>query len=270
MRFSLIISLLGGIAISLLPDVGSGTVLSKALAFEEQMSAGTPRMPIYKPRQKSVPRGRVDGRSRGGPRGDVVLRVLAPDHVGFTVRSQPTLYWYVSKATSLPVEFTLVDTRVIPPVVEAPLSIPMQSGVQKIALKELGKSLEPGVQYMWSVSLIANPESRSGDIMARGTIERIPFDEALMLDLVRPCTRDLVYLYAENGVWYDAVGCVMELLDGAPNDEGLQRLIFSLLDQGRLISPYDRPLSHDKSVWYLLDQRLSAGPADSRGALSAR
>jgi hypothetical protein len=200
----------------------------------------------------------------------VVLRVLAPDHVGFTVKSEPTLYWYVSKPTGVPVEFTLVDTRKIPPVVEKALPAPARSGVQRIVLKDLGQALEPGVEYYWSISLITDPDSRSQDVMARGTIERIPFDEALMLDLVRPCTRDIVYLYAERGVWYDAIGCVMELLDPSPNDEGLQRLLFSLLNQGRLILPYDSPVVRDQTVWQLLDQRLSAGPHDSRGARSSR
>jgi len=268
MKHFFIISLLGGILCFWSPDIGPDTLMPAAMTVQPARASSPPPLPVYKPRKQSAPRGRIDGDFRGGPRGDVVLRVLAPDHVGFTVKSEPILYWYLSKAPAVPVEFTLVDTRKIPPVVEQSLPAPAQSGVQKIVLKELGHALEPGVEYYWSISLITDPESRSQDIMARGTIERIPFDEALMLDLVRPCTRDLVYLYAEKGVWYDAVGCVMELLDRSPNDEGLQRLLFSLLNQGRLILPHDSPVIRDQTVWQLLDQRLSTGPLDSRGAQS--
>jgi len=188
-------------------------------------------VPLYKPRKGSIPRGRVDGGFRGGDRGEPVLRVLAPDHVGFTVKGEPPLYWYLSKETSFPVEFTLVDTRAIPPIVETSLSTPAHAGVQKVWLKDLGRSLEPGVQYLWSVSLIPDPESRSRDIMARGTIERIPFDEALMLDLVKPCKRETIYVFAEKGVWYDAMACVCDLIDANPQDPALRKLRASLLKQ---------------------------------------
>jgi hypothetical protein len=104
-------------------------------------------IPLYKPRKDSTPRGRVDGGFRGGDKGEPVLRVLAPDHVGFTVKGEPPLYWYLSKETSLPIEFTLVDTRAIPPIVETSLSSPAHAGVQKVWLKDLGKSLEPGVVH---------------------------------------------------------------------------------------------------------------------------
>jgi uncharacterized protein DUF928 len=270
MKHFVVISLLGGILCFASPGIGPDMPVRAAMAVQDARATSVPALPIYKPRKENAPRGRIDGESRGGLAGDMVLRVLAPDHVGFTVKGEPTLYWYLSKATAVPVEFTLVDTRKIPPVVEKTLSAPAQSGVQKIVLKELGQALEPGVEYYWSISLITDPDSRSQDIMARGTIERIPFDEALMLDLVRSCTRDIVYLYAERGVWYDAIGCVMELLDRSPNDDGLQRLLFSLLNQGRLILPYDSPVVRDQPVWQLLDQRLSAGPLDSRGAQSSR
>jgi uncharacterized protein DUF928 len=202
-------------------------------------------LPLYKPRKGSMPRGRVDGGFRGGDKGEPVLRVLAPDHVGFTVKGEPPLYWYLSKQTSLPVEFTLVDTRAIPPIVEMSLSSPAHAGVQKVWLKDLGKSLEPGVQYLWSVSLIPDPESRSRDIMARGTIERIPFDEALMLDLVKPCKRETIYVFADKGVWYDAIACVCELIDANPHDPALRKLRASLLKQIDLNDVAEHDLKQD-------------------------
>jgi len=270
MKHFFIISVLGGILCLWSPGTGTDILMPAAMMVQYALASNTSLLPVYKPRKQSAPRGRIDSEFRGGPRGDVVLRVLAPDHVGFTVKSEPILYWYLSKTTAVPVEFTLVDTRKISPVVEKSLPAPKQPGVQKIVLKDVGQALEPGVEYYWSISLITDPDSRSQDIMARGTIERIPFDEALMLDLVRSCTRDVIYLYAERGVWYDAVGCVLELLDPFPNDEGLQRVLFSLLNQGRLILPYDGPVAHDQPVWQLLNQRLSTGPADSRGVQSSR
>ena len=83
-------------------------------AQKQQMSQGD--VPIYKPRKQSMPKGRVGGGIRGGD--GPALYVLAPDHVGFTKDEQPSLFWYLSKPTSLPLEFTLIDGRAVKPVVE--------------------------------------------------------------------------------------------------------------------------------------------------------
>lgn len=68
-------------------------------------------MPVYKPRRDSIPKGRTEGSARGSGGDAPVVRVLAPDHVGFTRKKDPALYWYLSSVTAKPVEFTLMDTR---------------------------------------------------------------------------------------------------------------------------------------------------------------
>src|SRR4029453_11147001 len=65
-------------------------------------------MPTYKPPQRGAPTRRVGG----GPRrpGDQLptIAVLAPDHPGLTIHEQPSLYWFLSEATTYPVEVTLI------------------------------------------------------------------------------------------------------------------------------------------------------------------
>src|SRR5438094_828534 len=132
MKHFFIISLLGGILCLGSPGVVPDSLVPAAMTVQHAQATSVPALPVYKPRKDNAPRGRIDGESCGGPTGDMVLRVLAPDHVGFTVKSEPTLYWYLSKVTTIPVEFTLVDTRKISPVVEKSLPAPRQPGVQKI------------------------------------------------------------------------------------------------------------------------------------------
>ena len=70
--------------------------------------AADSNVPVYNPPKRRAPAGRVGGGTRGG-RDVFVLSVLAPDHSGFTTNEQPTLYWYISNATTLPIELTLMD-----------------------------------------------------------------------------------------------------------------------------------------------------------------
>ena len=204
-----------------------------------QLPAG--EVPVYKPRRQSIPKGRVGGGIRGGD--GPALYVLAPDHVGFTKEEQPALFWYQSKTTSLPLDFTLIDSRAIKPVLETRLRAPDQPGVQRISLKDLGIRLEPGVQYKWFVTLVLGPEASSKDVVAGGTIERIPFIEALSIHLASAKNGDAVFRYAEAGLWYDAIATISELIDKAPHDRKLRKQRAALLQQVGLweVSRYDSP-----------------------------
>src|SRR5262245_58427668 len=71
----------------------------------------TPAVPVYQPPLRGAPGGRVGGGTRGSGREVFVLTVLAPDHSALTVSEQPSLFWYVSSLTSLPIEVTLMDLR---------------------------------------------------------------------------------------------------------------------------------------------------------------
>lgn len=198
-------------------------------------------VPIYKPRKQSVPKGRVGGGIRGGD--GPALYVLAPDHVGFTKEEQPPLFWYLSKPTSLPLEFTLIDGRAVKPVVETKLKTPAQPGVQRISLKDLGIKLEPGVQYKWFITLQVGAEASSKDVVAGGTIERIPFIEALSIHLSSAKNGDAVFRYAEAGLWYDAISTISEMIEKTPDDRTLRKQRASLLQQVGLweVARYDNP-----------------------------
>jgi len=208
-------------------------------AQKQQMSQGD--LPIYKPRKQSTPKGRVGGGIRGGD--GPALYVLAPDHVGFTKDEQPSLFWYLSKTTSLPLEFTLIDSQAIKPMIETKLKAPAQPGVQRISLKELGIKLEPGVQYKWFITLQVGAEASSKDVVAGGTIERIPFIEALSIHLPSAKNGDAVFRYAEAGLWYDAIATISEMIEKTPDDRKLRKQRASLLQQVNLweVARYDSP-----------------------------
>ena len=77
--------------------------------------------------------------------------------------------------------------------------------------------------------------------MAGGIIERVDPVESLMLRPHCADPMDAVCMYAQNGLWYDAVAAASELIEFAPQDCSLRRKRAFLLQQVGLpqIAEYD-------------------------------
>jgi hypothetical protein len=211
-------------------DDQSGQPSRQGIALQSARSAAAADMPEYIPPVRSAPGGRVGGSTRG-PGTPPTLSALAPDHTGLTIQEQPSLYWYLSKPTSYPIEFTIIDDRAIQPLIEKRLSGSLQPGMQRVRLAEYGLRLSVGVLYRWSVALVVDPDNRSRDVIAGGVIERIAPPTELRAKLARAGKTRAPYLYAEAGLWYDALAAISDLIDAAPNDQVRRQERASLLEQ---------------------------------------
>jgi len=213
-------------------------------AQEKKESQGAPRgdaqpkaatttaaVPTYKPPLRGAPGGRVGGGTRGSGREVFVLTVLAPDHSALTVSEQPALYWFISNATSLPIEVTVMDLRTTQPVLETRLPAPVTPGVHRIRLADHGVRLEPGVPYRWFVTIVPDSNRRSRDILAGAAIERVEPPAGLPAKLAQSRKEEAASVYAEAGVWYDALAAISEQIDSAPNDSALRKQRATLLTQ---------------------------------------
>lgn len=219
---------------------------SQAQGIEDQSkrSAAAVGMPVYNPPKRGAPGGRVGGGTRGAGDDLPVVSVLAPDHVGLTVREQPSLYWYLSKTTTYPVELAIIISQGIQPttpLIEKRIPAPTQPGVHPIRLTDFGVRLSTGVQYQWFVSLVRKPDRRSNDVIAGGFIERVAPPEAMAVSLAQAGNAKASHVYAQSGFWYDAVMTLSEMIDAAPKDHGLRQQRAALMKQVGLpeIAEYD-------------------------------
>jgi hypothetical protein len=187
--------------------------------------------PIYTPPQRGAPGGRVGGGTRGIQREVFVLSVLAPDHSGFTTSEQPSLYWFISNSTTLPVELTVMDPQGIKPILETLLPSPVSAGVHRIRLSDYDVHLAPGAAYRWFVSVVPDANRRSKDIMAGGAIERVEIPEGLKAKLAEAPKSDAPGIYAQAGLWYDTVAAISDLIEAAPQDQALRNERTDLLAQ---------------------------------------
>jgi len=85
-------------------------------------------LPIYKPPLRGAPAGRVAAGTRGADQELPYLCLIVPEHIGLTIFSQPTLYYYQSKTSSFPIKFTLIEKQGINPIVEKRIDPPQNSG----------------------------------------------------------------------------------------------------------------------------------------------
>src|SRR4030095_4028762 len=195
-----------------------------ALSMPISLLAADANVPVYNPPKRGAPAGRVGGGTRGGTQRDVfVLSVLAPDHSGFTTNEQPSLYWYISNSTSLPIELTLMDPQGIQPILETRLPSPITAGVHRILLSDYNVRLAPGAAYRWFVSMVPDTDRRSKDIMTVGAIERVEMPEGLKAKVAQAAKSDLPSIYAEASLWYDTVAAISEQIEAAPQDQGLRK-----------------------------------------------
>lgn len=211
-----------------------GSIAAEPIASHER------RLPEYKPRMADAPRARIGGQGRGVETGTPILIALVPDHIAFTVKNDPTLCWYQSLNTPLPMVLTVVDSRGIRPILEQSLPTPVRHGIHCLRPREYGVEFRVEESYRWYVTVVMDPNRPSLDVVAGGMIERVSLDEACVLGMPCPsssCDTEGIYRYVESGLWYDAIACLVELIEQEPDKERLRLMLNHLLHQSGVHLP---------------------------------
>jgi Domain of Unknown Function (DUF928) len=235
-RFVIIV----GVAMGLVFPFPWGSVAAEGQGKAIQATASQPNTTakplLYVPPRKGAPAAglRRGGGTRGTNKSLPMISLLAPDHVGFTLQEQPVLFWFSPTNHNLVYEFTLIADNADAPVIETKLPSPARGGVQQIKLADYKVKLVPGERYLWSVSLVMDPDEPSANVVAKGAIERVNRDK-----LEQPLSADMTKAdaprrYAEAGVWYDALMAISDLMQANPADTDLPRQQAAMLEQGGL------------------------------------
>lgn len=214
-----------------------------SLPKEESAEASIPLdMPLYKPPMRGAPAGRIAGGTRGEPNELPRLYVLAPDHVGLTVQEQPCLYWFLSKPTSYPIELTVIEDQAITPLLKTMTSGDEESGIHSVRFANYDIHLKTGVRYKWFVSLINDPALNTRVLIAGGVIERIPLSKELRDNLDRAGSWRAPYVYAEEGIWYDSLTSISDIIMSVPDRSPFRMQRASLLEQAGLseVAEYEK------------------------------
>ncbi len=212
--------------------------VSLASSFAPQPSTRSQQLPLnpnnghswqisqaFQPPDRGAPPRTEDLGTRGGLLSQKPLTVLMPDvkpqepNFGLTLSAYPTFFAYIPESSAETGLFVLIDDNE-QIVYRESFPMPQQAGIVSISLPHnASPALEMDRWYQWYVIVVDNPDHWSNNgISNRGWIQRIKPNETLENQLQNATPRELPTLYAEAGIWHDAVASLITLRDAQPDN----------------------------------------------------
>lgn len=217
----------------LIAATAAALLSSTALAQADSQRQSADEQATYKPPLRGAPLTRVGGGTRSFGSA-LAVNVLAPSDTGYTLQEKPTIYWFASQPIDKPVEITITSTESLQdaakPLFEITLQPPLAKGIHAFRLTDHGVALKPGVEYQWFVAVVHNAAQRSNDVLAGGTIKRVT-DNPVQAQLKQASQAQLPALYADAGIWYDAIDQLSRQISANQSDRQLRERRAALLDQ---------------------------------------
>ena len=177
---------------------------------------------------------RQGGSLRGGcaSSNQLSLTALVPENkVGLTVSDYPTFFFYLPQTEAQLAEFILLDQSGNQ-IYKQTLTISNLSGTIGISIpaNKNVPPLEVGKSYRWNFTVICDAQDRSSDQMEIGIVPRVELSADILRQLEKADPRQKTVIYAENGIWQDALSTLAAARRANPNDAGLTADWESLLD----------------------------------------
>jgi hypothetical protein len=216
---------------------------AKKLAAMRERPTGRPSESLiaYVPPLRAAPRMRVGGGTRSATSALPKLAALTPAHQGQTIKTAPSVYWFLSERTTQPIELTVSDPESDEAVLDVTLPGPHAAGIHGVDLAARGVRLSRARTYQWFVVILVE-DVVGGDVMSGGAIRRVAPSEELEDELRRAGAAGAAHVYAKHGIWYDALAEISARIDSAPGDAWLREQRVGLLEQVGL----DRAAAYDR------------------------
>ncbi len=193
---------------------------------------------------------RAGRRKPASPRGPCspseksLMALLPKTNLGLTVTGYPTFFFYIPQTPIATAEFVLLDEENKTKVYETTFTIRGKTGIASLTLPA-SKTLPPlavGKTYHWYISMICDPEDRSGDIYVDGWVQRVEANPNLVSQLEKASSRDRIALYRKNDLWFDTLRTLAERRRLSPDDTAIATEWTSLLKSVGLDEIAQEPL----------------------------
>jgi len=162
----------------------------------------------------------------------ISVTALVPENkIGRTVSDYPTFFFYLPQPNAELAEFILEDENGNL-IYQQDLTIKNLSGVIGVSIPANTNlpPLEVGKKYTWVFSLVCDPDDRSADKVERGVVQRVELSADILRKLDQADPRQKTVIYAENGIWQDALSTLAAARRANLNDTDLAADWESLLD----------------------------------------
>ena len=144
--------------------------------------------------------------------------------MGLTTKEYPTFWFYIPyHSTEIrQAELMLLDENQSP-VLEKPILVQLSKtpGIISVKLPSTAKPLELEREYRWFFELVCDSENPSNNHSVHGWIKRVQGSQELNSQLGNSQTQKSYQIYAENGIWYDALTSLIQGMSANPSDSTL-------------------------------------------------
>jgi hypothetical protein len=191
------------------------TLPSLAAPVKPSKSAPRPSPIRWNPPPPPPNLGDPGGRGQGGgSRGDCKayegMKALLPGSqtAGLTTQERPTFWLNLPKglADQVPLEMSLQTAQGKPLFKKIWNATPTPAGIVHIPLPQDAPALQVNQRYRWSISIYCDAETPDTPVTVRGTIARTTLSPTVNLEnFTQLSAIEKASLYAEQGIWYDAL-----------------------------------------------------------------
>ena len=213
---------------------------------------------IYQVAQYTPPRGMgapsrtVGGATRGNSCGNsqeisaLPLTALVPslpenNNWAVTVAANPEFFVYVPKSSARKAEFVLKD-EAYNDVYRTNFPISGQAEIIEVRLPK-NTALQVGKNYSWYFTIFCNPIDRSQNAFIHSWSVRTELNPALDAQIKQAAPIERYKLYAQNGIWHEAVATLAAELRKNPDDSALVAEWKKLLQSAGIKNLVDAPFT---------------------------
>lgn len=206
--------------------------------------------------KEGLPGRRIGGGTRGecSSNAGKLMALVPENNLALTQQAYPNILFYIPQTSKpTPIEFVLKDDKrqiIYEKTFTKDAAETQADSGEVINLRSLDSESLPELttnkKYHWYLSIICDPENRANDIVVHGWIKRVAVDKNLAQKLERASLLERSHLYAQAGLWQDALATLAELRYDQPRDTKLVASWTQLLNSEKLNAIAHEPLLNIK------------------------
>lgn len=152
---------------------------------------------------------------------------------GMTASDHPTVWVSVPQTQAKTLEFSLFDAEQNG-IYQTNIPIDSSTRMVKVTLPRTTAALVTGKSYSWAAALVCDPDRRTEDWVATGSIHKQPLSRDLQQQLTQASPEQQMKLYAQAGYWYETIDALVELRRSQPTNAKFATVWADLLKLGGL------------------------------------
>jgi hypothetical protein len=180
----------------------------------------------FNPPKRGLPPASAGGATRGTSycvqKNQLLTSLIPKENIGLTFSERPSFYWHIPATSVKTAQFVILadgnDNSLDDDVVyETTLNLPTKPGIMKVTLPATAPALKVNKRYHWYLTLVCDEKNPSRNPNLEGWVERVQPEARLSTALAKADLQKRPALYAEAGIWHEALMSLVDLRCAEPN-----------------------------------------------------